>query len=172
MVFVYNSNIIYSNFLDNNFQLIMVNIDEVKILLSIIKKLQGKYNNRKFTLDGRLIGDLGEIIVEQNYKIRLFEKQEKMYDGYSNSKKVQIKATFKDKLTFPYGKDNIPDYYLGIKLNENGSFEEIYNGPGINIYELLKNRKRPNNGYFSISISTLKAENKKILDKDRIKRRI
>jgi len=82
----------------------MVNIDEVKILLSIIKKLQGKYNNRKFTLDGRLVGDLGEIIVEQNYKIKLFEKQEKMYDGYSNSKKVQIKATFKDKLTFPYGK--------------------------------------------------------------------
>jgi len=149
----------------------MENIEEIKTLLSIIKKLQSKYKNRKFTLDGRLVGDLGEVIAEQNYEINLFEKQEKMYDGYSNNKKVQIKATFKDKLTFPYGINNIPEYYLGIKLNENGSFEEIYNGPGKNIYELLKKRKKPNNGYFSISISTLKIENRKILNKDKIKKR-
>jgi len=149
----------------------MTNIEEIIELLSIIKQLQKKYKNRKFTLDGRLVGDIGEIIVEQNYNVILFEKQAKMYDGYSNNRKVQIKTTLKDKLTFPYGINNVPDYYIGIKLYENGSFEEIYNGPGKNIYKILENRKRPNNGYFSISISTLKKENLKISDYNKIQRR-
>ena len=149
----------------------MANIGEIKELLSIIKILQNKYKNRKFTLDGRLVGDIGEIIVEQNYDVKLFDKQEKMYDGFSNNRKVQIKTTLKDKLTFPYGLINVPDYYIGIKLFENGSFEEIYNGPGKNIYKILEKRKKPNNGYFSISISTLKKENINISDYDKINKR-
>src|SRR5260370_30511781 len=47
------------------------------------------------------------------------------------------KATFKDSLTF----GTIPDYYLGFKLNEDGQFEEIFNGPGKLIYEHIQNRK-------------------------------
>ena len=149
----------------------MENIYEIRHLLNVITILQNKYKNRKFTLDGRLVGDLGEIIVQQNYFVKLFDKQEKKYDGISDKKSVQIKTTLKNSLTFPFGKNNIPEYYIGIKLFEDGSFEEIYNGPGKNIYELLKNRKRPKNGCFSISISTLKKENIKISDYDKIKRR-
>jgi len=146
----------------------MENINEIKQLLKIVNNLQKKYKNRKFTLDGRLVGDLGEIIVQQNYDIQLFDKQEKTYDGISGNRKIQIKTTFKNSLSFPYGKENIPDYYIGIKLFENGDFEEIYNGLGMNIYKLIVNRKKPKNGYYNISISTLKKENSKVLDKDKI----
>jgi len=55
----------------------------------------------------------------------------------SDGRNVQIKATFKDSLTF----GTIPDYYLGFKLNEDGQFEEIFNGPGKLIYEHFRNRK-------------------------------
>jgi len=147
----------------------MENINEIRQLLKIVNILQNKYRNRKFTLDGRLVGDLGEIIVQQNYDVQLFNKQEKTYDGISGNRKIQIKTTFKNFLSFPYGKENIPDYYIGIKLFENGDFEEIYNGLGINIYKLIENRKKPKNGYYSIKISTLKKENLKVLKKDRIK---
>jgi hypothetical protein len=121
-------------------------VDEIKELFFIVEKLQQKYPHRKFTLDGRLVGDIGEVIVEENYSLILYQKQEKTYDGYSGDKKVQIKATFKDDLTFPHGEDNIPDYYIGIKLLNDGAFEEVYNGRGNNIWDLLKNRKKPPNG--------------------------
>jgi hypothetical protein len=38
---------------------------------------------------------------------------------------VQIKATFKDNLSFRA----TPDYYLGFKLYPNGNYDEVYNGP-------------------------------------------
>ncbi len=38
----------------------------------------------------------------------------------------QIRATFKDSLTFK----TCPDYYLGFKLYADGQYEEVFNGPG------------------------------------------
>ncbi|MDR2734174.1 MAG: hypothetical protein LBC99_05940 [Spirochaetota bacterium] len=150
----------------------MEQIEEIRELLEIVKRLQYRYRNKKFTLDGRLIGDIGEIIVAHNYDVVLYEKQKEKYDGYdSNDRKVQIKTTLKNKLSFPYGDKNTPDYYIGIKLYEDGGWDEIYNGPGLNIYNLLQKKQRPKNGYFPVSISTLRAENKKIPDNERIKRR-
>jgi len=45
----------------------------------------------------------------------------------------------KKSLTFPV--NHTPDYYLGIKINDNGTFKEIFNGPGKVIAESIKNRK-------------------------------
>ena len=39
----------------------------VKEMLQIVENLQKSYPKKKFTLDGRLVGDLGEILVEENY---------------------------------------------------------------------------------------------------------
>lgn len=36
---------------------------EIVALLEIVNKLQQKYPKRKFTLDGRLVGDIGEILI-------------------------------------------------------------------------------------------------------------
>lgn len=99
------------------------NVDFVKEqiiqLHSIVKMLNDKFPHKKFTLDGRLVGDIGEIIAEQIYDIKLFETLKAHYDGItSDDKKVQIKVTFKDHLTF----NHCPDYYLGLKFEENGSF--------------------------------------------------
>jgi hypothetical protein len=83
-----------------------------------IELLQKTFPSKEFTIDGRLVGDIGEIIVESDYDVKLFEKLVEAYDGISSDgKKVQIKATFKDSLTF----SKIPDYYLGIKINRDGS---------------------------------------------------
>jgi len=41
----------------------------VKDLLKIVKALQGAYPKKNFTLDGRLVGDLGEILVEEDYDL-------------------------------------------------------------------------------------------------------
>lgn len=111
----------------------------IKDLHDSVEKLNNLYPHRKFTLDGRLVGDIGEVIAEQIYKIKLFEKNEPYYDALTigTNRKVQIKATFKKSLTF----NHMPDYYIGIKLYDDGKFEEVYNGPGKYIYDEFKHRK-------------------------------
>src|SRR6266568_2669565 len=79
---------------------------------------------------------------------------------------VQIKATMKDALTFPA--DHVPDCYLGIKINKEGSFDEVFNGPGAIAWEAVKNRKPPKTNLHSISIQTMVALSRKVDAKERI----
>jgi hypothetical protein len=103
-----------------------------------IQKLQKKFPHRRFTIDGRLVGDLGEIIAEIYYEIRLHQVSQRKHDAVSfDGRNVQIKATFKNSLTF----STVPEYFLGLKLNEDGTWEEIFNGPGKIISNFYKNRK-------------------------------
>jgi hypothetical protein len=147
-------------------------MEEIKELLCVVEKLHAKYPHRDFPLDGRLVGDIGEITVEKNYNITLYPSGTKTYDGFSGKKQIQIKTTFKDSLTFPDGENNVPDYYIGIKLSNDGSFEEIYNGPGKIIWDLLKSHKKPKTGVHSIRITALQRENKNIDIKNKIERRV
>lgn len=100
----------------------------VKGLLKIVRKLATYYPNKRFTLDGRLVGDIGEVLAEINYDIKLFKVQEPLHDGKSSDGKlVQVKATMQDALTFG---GTPPDYYLGLKIHKDGTYEQIFNGPG------------------------------------------
>ncbi len=88
---------------------------------------RNEYPKRRFTLDGRLVGDLGEVLVEGEYDVELFEGLVKHHDAMTHDgRQPQIKATMQTGLTFPV--DNVPDYYLGIKIHPDGTFTEIFNG--------------------------------------------
>ncbi|MCK5268242.1 MAG: hypothetical protein KAR07_08745 [Spirochaetes bacterium] len=144
----------------------------INIILNEIKKLHENYPQKKFTMDGRLVGDLGEVLAEQNYKIKLYDGQHSRHDAcFENNKKreVQIKTTMKENLGFPHDEQKWPEYYLGIRLIDDGSIVEIFNGPGNIIADEMKNRKRPGNGLHVISINRLKKLNEKV--KKRIPRR-
>ena len=92
-----------------------------------ISHLHNSFPIRQFTIDGRLVGDIGEIIAALMYDIELDELSQPDHDGTtSDGKRVQVKATFQDALTFK----TVPQYYLGLKLFQDGHYEEIYNGPG------------------------------------------
>jgi len=150
-----------------------MNTDQAIIeLLKIVKSLNEKYNHKSFTLDGRLVGDLGEVIAEDNYKLKLHDRIKAKYDGKTeDGRDVQIKATFKNSLGFPCNEKNVPDIYLGIKIFEDGRFEEIYNGPGNLIWEYIKTRKVPKNNLYAVSIAKLIEINKNVLEEQRITRR-
>jgi Family of unknown function (DUF6998) len=143
----------------------------IKKLVKITSDLHKNHKSKKFTLDGRLVGDLGEVLAEGNYKITLFDKLEKDYDATSNDKKkIQIKTTFKHQLTFP--SNHVPELFLGLKINSDGTFEEIYNGPGKYLKQLVKNRKKPYNRLHILSIKKMKAISETIPKKETIKRRL
>ena len=142
----------------------------VSDLLKIVNRLQQEYPHRRFTLDGRLVGDIGEILAEQFYDIKLHEGMQKHHDAVtSDNRNVQIKATMKNSLTFPA--DHVPDYYLGIQILPTGKMKEIYNGPAKPIADYLKRRKNPKNNLHSVSFTILQKINENIDPNERIAER-
>lgn len=144
--------------------------DAVKELLHIVKQLSGTYPKRKFTLDGRLVGDLGEVLVEGAYEVELLEAMEKHHDAKArDGRRIQIKTAMQNALTFPV--DHRPDYYLGIKIHPNGTFTEIFNGPGLIAAKAVENRKPTKTNLHSIDINRLKRLSEEVQESDRIPRR-
>ena len=123
------------------------------------------YPQRKFTIDGRLVGDIGEVVAELDYDIILYEKQTKDYDAITpDNKKVQIKASFKESLTFK----TLDGYYIGLKFNPDGTYKEIYNGPASKIFQEFKQRKNIGKELISIPISTLERISLTVSEEDRV----
>jgi hypothetical protein len=99
--------------------------------------LQTEFAHRQFTIDGRLVGDIGEIIAAAEFDIQLDGVSRAVHDGRtSDGRGVQIKATFQDQLTFK----TTPELYLGLKLFRNGSHEVVFNGPGKVIFDHYAHR--------------------------------
>jgi hypothetical protein len=145
---------------------------EIKNLQSSVLELKKLYPSKKkgFTLDGRLVGDIGEAVAAELFQIELHEKLIQHYDAFTTYEPkldVQIKATFKESLTY----NHAPDYYIGIKLYENGDFKVIYNGPGKYIHEEYKHRKNIGEKLLSFPIIKLKGIDAAIDESERIKYR-
>ena len=141
--------------------------EAVNKLLAIVAELCVAFPKKKFTLDGRLVGDIGEVLVEDMYDLELYSDVKKYHDGQcSDGRLVQIKATMKNSLTFPA--DHVPNYYLGVKIAPDGTFIEVFNGPGAIAWEAVKNRKPPKTNLYSVPIATLKELQKLVAPTDRI----
>jgi len=142
--------------------------DALATIFAGIRQLKEAFPNKEFTIDGRLVGDIGEVIAALQYDITLYDVLAPGYDGYtSDGRRVQVKATFKESLTFR----NVPDYYLGLRLYEDGRHDEIYNGPGRPIYERYSHWKGIGEQLLSFPIRALQELSAEVTAKDRIPRR-
>ncbi|HEY6167214.1 MAG TPA: hypothetical protein VI454_04185 [Verrucomicrobiae bacterium] len=86
----------------------------------------------KFTLDGRFVGDIGELIAAQHFDLQLFGKQQHCHDGRciirGEERGVQIKCRRKSTVIDFHSR---PTLLLVIYIDEGWtSWETIYNGPG------------------------------------------
>ena len=70
------------------------------------------------------------------------------------------------RITFPT--DHIPDYYLGIVINSDGSFDEIFNGPGAIVHSCVANRALTKNGLHMITLYALRKLNETVPPEERI----
>ena len=125
--------------------------DKIKELYKITNELENSYPGRKFTIDGHLVGSIGEVIVAEHYGLDLLPNSTKTHDARTkDGKMVQIKATQVKGIAI----SSEPDYLIVIRLLSDGSWEEIYNGPGKAVWDnagkMQKNGQRP------ISISKLR----------------
>jgi hypothetical protein len=142
--------------------------DALRLIFDGINSLKDAFPKKEFTIDGRLVGDIGEVLAALEYDIELFDVLVKGHDGKtSDGRLVQVKATFKDSLTF----HTVPDYYLGLKLYRDGNHEVIYNGPGKLIYEKYKHRKGIGKDLLSFPNTDLQELSARVPGNDRISKR-
>ena len=142
--------------------------EALKLIFEGINRLKGTFPKKEFTIDGRLVGDIGEVIAALEYDVELFDVLHRGHDGKtSDGRLVQVKVTFKDSLTFR----TVPDYYLGLKLYRDGTHEEVYNGPGKLIYEKYKHRRGIGKDLLSFPNTDLQELSARVLKNDRISKR-
>ncbi len=87
---------------------------------------------RHFTLDGRLVGDIGEMLAAQYLEITLDETQRRGHDGFTSvagqKRDVQVKCR---KASTLIGFSSVPDLLVVIAFSEDWTaWEIVFNGEG------------------------------------------
>lgn len=144
---------------------------EIQQLLNITQSLKKQYEGKlDFSLDGRLVGDIGEALVSEKFDIVLYGKNEHRYDGYHRptGKKVQIKSSMAYNFSYPPNIDL--EHYIAAHIEPDGQLEVLYNGPGKYINRFLKERKRKSYRgiWISITAKQLRLLNEKLDKKEQL----
>ena len=125
--------------------------EKIRTLYAIVNDLETAYPGRRFTLDGHMIGSIGEVIAAEAFGLDLLPNSTPEHDAIAyDGRLVQIKATQRDRVAL----SSCPEHLLVLHINEVGSWEIVYNGPGKPAWDsagaMQKNGQRP------ISLAALK----------------
>lgn len=137
--------------------------EKVQRLISIVKELEQDFPGRHFTLDGHLVGSIGEVMASYYYGISLYEASAPAHDGEVDGKKVQIKITQQDNIVI----NEEPDYLIALYLTKAGDVYEVYNGRGKAPWDTASKRDSHNNRH--MLVNKLMELDKEVPDVDRLK---
>ena len=141
----------------------------VKQLYATVNELENMFPGRHFTPDGHMVGSLGECIVADAYNLELKTASNKGYDAVTETGlEVEIKATQSKSVAFR----SQPQHTIIIKILRDGTFEEIYNGPGALVWDQFTGKRLPSNGQFQISLNKLRQLNQTVAQSDRVPKAI
>lgn len=111
----------------------------IRQMYCLIDELEAMFDGRHFTPDGHTVGSIGEAIAAHYYGLRLLTASTKGHDALFEEQAVEIKATQGDSIAL---RDN-PEHLLVIKLYRDGSWDEVYNGPGGLVWSLVGHKPLP-----------------------------
>ena len=103
--------------------------EKVQTMISIVAELEKEFPGRHFTLDGHLVGSIGEVMAAYFYGIELYRAGVEKHDGVKDGKEIQIKITQRDDVVIS-NKPGKPQYLIVLYLTKEGNVYEVYNGPG------------------------------------------
>lgn len=137
---------------------------KIKEIYVITNELEQMFPGRHFTPDGHMVGSIGEVLVASRYGLRLLPSSAKTHDAIDQyGRSIQIKATQTNRVSI----SSEPDYLVVIKIEANGTYNELYNGRGSLVWQCAG--KMQKNGQRSISISKLRELMKSVPESDKIK---
>ena len=135
----------------------------IQDLFRTVCELESRYPGRKFSIDGHLLGSIGEVIAAEHYDLTLLPNSSERHDAKDKQERlIQIKTTQIDRISI----SSEPDYLIVIQITSDGNWSEIYNGAGSRVWnnagKMQKNGQRP------ISIAKLKLLMKSVSDDEKI----
>ncbi len=102
---------------------------------------------RHFTLDGHLVGSIGEVMAAYYYGIELYKASAQVHDGIVDGREVQIKITQQDDIVI----NEEPEYLLALYLTKKGGVYEVYNGRGKEPWDTASKRDSHNNRHMRVN---------------------
>ena len=142
-------------------------IPHIQELFRISSELGQTFSGRKFTLDGHLVGSIGEVLAAYTYGLQLLPSSAKQHDAIApDGRRVQIKATQGARHV---ALRSAPDYLIVLLINSStGDYCELYNGPGLTVWEACG--EMSSNGTRPISLPKLRRMAEFVNDAEKIKR--
>ena len=137
--------------------------NKVQKMIEIVSELEAEFPGRHFTLDGHLIGSIGEVMAAFYYGISLYKSSKEKHDGIVNNREVQIKITQQDNILI----SDEPDYLIVLYLTSKGQVYEVYNGPGKDPWETASKKDSHNNRH--MRVNKLMALDEMVSERDRIR---
>ncbi len=130
-------------------------------------------HGRHFTLDGHLLGSIGEVYAAERHGISLYTSSKKAHDGWKvdadgNRREIQIKVTQTRAKRKVVPISHRPDYLIVLLVDKDGAFDEVYNGPGIKVWDLVKDKPKPANGQYQVTLNKLRELDDEIREEDRV----
>ena len=126
-------------------------------------QLRSLFPERKFTLDGHLVGSIGEVIAAYMFDLILAAASSKGHDAKTRSgKRVEIKFTQGSSIGFRHE----PNILIVLRRPKGGPVEIIFNGPGKVAWKAA-GEMQPN-GTKPISLKKLKELNREINNASRL----
>jgi hypothetical protein len=137
----------------------------VSQLYAVVDELE-QITGRPFTPDGHMVGSLGETLASHHYGLSLEKPSNTGYDATHEKRKIEIKATQGSQVAFRCE----PEFLIVLRLEKDGTFEEIYNGPGGRVWALVAHKPLPKNGQYQVSLTALRRLAKLVALDERIQR--
>ena len=135
---------------------------KVQKMIEIVSELEAEFPGRHFTLDGHLVGSIGEVMAAYYYGIELYKASAVVHDGRIGKREVQIKITQQDDIVI----NDEPEYLLVLYLTKKGDVYEVYNGPGKKPWDSASKRDSHNNRH--MRVNKLMELDSEVTAKDRI----
>lgn len=124
----------------------------VRQLCRLVADLESEFAGRRFTLDGHLVGSIGEVLAADRYELELLPTGAPTHDARAvDGTLVQIKTTQAKAI----GLRSEPEHLLVVALDAQGAITEVYNGPGRLAWEAAGNKQQ--NGQKPIGLSKLRS---------------
>lgn len=125
--------------------------------------LEALFPGRKFTLDGHLVGSIGEVVAAYMFGLDLMPASTLGYDALApDGRRVEIKLTQGKFVALRHA----PDHMIALHRPKGGPVRVVYNGPGRAVWDGCG--KDQKNGQRPISLSRLSGLYAVVAESDRL----